>query len=76
MRSMEVAGYNSGYEIRQKEGKKYIEGIDYPTHPDGGREVVPQRQGGLRGPPGHGHRSAARSASRPRRPTGSSWRTT
>ena len=31
MRSMEVAGYNSGFEIRLKEGKKYIEGIDYPA---------------------------------------------
>ncbi|HXQ81261.1 MAG TPA: FtsX-like permease family protein [Opitutaceae bacterium] len=30
MRSLE-AGYNSGYEIRQKEGQKYIEGIEYPA---------------------------------------------
>lgn len=31
MRSLEAGGYNSGYEIRQKEGKKYIEGIEYPA---------------------------------------------
>jgi lipoprotein-releasing system permease protein len=31
MRSLE-AGYNSGYEIRQKEGQKYIEGIEYPAN--------------------------------------------
>src|SRR5450631_3261658 len=31
MRTMEVSGYNSGVEIRQKEGQKYIEGIDYPA---------------------------------------------
>jgi lipoprotein-releasing system permease protein len=30
MRSLEAGSYNSGYEIRQKEGLKYIEGIDYP----------------------------------------------
>jgi lipoprotein-releasing system permease protein len=29
-RSLESGSYNSGYEIRQKEGQKYIEGIDYP----------------------------------------------
>ena len=31
MRSLEAGGYNSGFEIRQKEGKKYIEGIEYPA---------------------------------------------
>jgi lipoprotein-releasing system permease protein len=31
MRSIEVSGYNSGVEIRLKEGQKYIEGIDYPA---------------------------------------------
>ena len=31
MRSIDAGGYHSGYEIRQKEGQKYIEGIDYPT---------------------------------------------
>ena len=31
MRSIEVSGYNSGVEIRQKEGQKYIEGIEYPA---------------------------------------------
>src|ERR1019366_5865800 len=31
MRSLEAGGYNSGYEIRQKEGQKYIEGIEYPA---------------------------------------------
>ena len=31
MRSQEAGGYNSGIQIRQKEGQKYIEGIDYPT---------------------------------------------
>jgi lipoprotein-releasing system permease protein len=36
MRSLEVGGYNSGYEIRQKEGQKYIEGIDYPEILTGG----------------------------------------
>jgi lipoprotein-releasing system permease protein len=30
MRSIAAGGYNSGYEIRQKEGQKYVEGIDYP----------------------------------------------
>ena len=30
MRSMVAGGYNSGIVIRQKEGQKYIEGIDYP----------------------------------------------
>jgi len=30
MRSLTSGGYNSGYEIRQKEGVKYIEGIEYP----------------------------------------------
>lgn len=30
MRSIAAGGYNSGYEIRQKEGQRYIEGIDYP----------------------------------------------
>jgi lipoprotein-releasing system permease protein len=30
MRSTPAGGYNSGYEIRQKEGVKYIEGIEYP----------------------------------------------
>jgi lipoprotein-releasing system permease protein len=29
-RSQEAGDYNSGYSIRQKEGQKYIEGIDYP----------------------------------------------
>ncbi|HEY4990215.1 MAG TPA: FtsX-like permease family protein [Opitutaceae bacterium] len=29
-RSQEAGGYNSGFSIRQKEGQKYIEGIDYP----------------------------------------------
>ena len=31
MRSIEVSGYNSGVTIRQKEGQKYIEGIEYPA---------------------------------------------
>ena len=31
MRSLEAGGYNSGYSIRQKEGQKYIEGIEYPA---------------------------------------------
>jgi lipoprotein-releasing system permease protein len=31
MRSLEAETYNSGYEIRQKEGQKYIEGIEYPA---------------------------------------------
>jgi len=31
MRSIDAGGYNSGYEIRQKEGQKYVEGIDYPS---------------------------------------------
>jgi len=31
LRSLESGSYNSGYEFRQKEGAKYIEGIDYPT---------------------------------------------
>jgi len=31
LRSIDAGGYNSGYEIRQKEGQKYIEGIDYPN---------------------------------------------
>jgi lipoprotein-releasing system permease protein len=31
MRSLEAGGYNSGTEIRQKEGQKYIEGIEYPA---------------------------------------------
>jgi lipoprotein-releasing system permease protein len=30
LRSLEAGSYNSGYEVRQKEGQKYIEGIDYP----------------------------------------------
>jgi lipoprotein-releasing system permease protein len=30
MRSIDAGGYNSTYEIRQKEGQKYVEGIDYP----------------------------------------------
>ena len=30
MRSIAAGGYNSGYEIRQTEGQKYVEGIDYP----------------------------------------------
>ena len=30
MRSIDDRGYNSGYEIRMKEGVKYIEGIEYP----------------------------------------------
>jgi lipoprotein-releasing system permease protein len=30
MRSLTTGGYNSGYEIRMKEGVKYIEGIEYP----------------------------------------------
>jgi lipoprotein-releasing system permease protein len=30
MRSIDAGGYHSGYEIRQKEGQKYVEGIDYP----------------------------------------------
>ena len=36
MRSIASGGYNSGYEIRQKEGQKYIEGIDYPEILTGG----------------------------------------
>ncbi len=32
MRSIDAGGYNSGYEIRNREGQKYIEGIDYPDH--------------------------------------------
>ena len=31
LRSLESGSYNSGYEFRQKEGAKYIEGIDYPN---------------------------------------------
>ena len=31
MRSIDAGGYNSGYEIKQKEGQKYVEGIDYPN---------------------------------------------
>lgn len=31
MRTLEAGGYNSGTEIRQKEGQKYIEGIEYPA---------------------------------------------
>ena len=27
----DAGGYNSGYEIKQKEGQKYVEGIDYPN---------------------------------------------
>jgi len=30
LRSIDAGEYNSGYEIRQKEGQKYVEGIDYP----------------------------------------------
>jgi lipoprotein-releasing system permease protein len=30
MRSIDAGGYNSGYEIRQKQGQKFIEGIEYP----------------------------------------------
>ncbi|MGA2017024.1 MAG: FtsX-like permease family protein [Opitutaceae bacterium] len=30
MRSIDAGAYNSGYEIRQKEGQKYVEGVDYP----------------------------------------------
>jgi len=30
LRSLEAGSYNSGYEVRQKEGQKYIEGIEYP----------------------------------------------
>jgi lipoprotein-releasing system permease protein len=30
LRSLESGSYNSGYEVRQKEGQKYIEGIEYP----------------------------------------------
>ena len=30
MRSIDAGEYNSGYEIKQKEGQKYVEGIDYP----------------------------------------------
>src|SRR6202142_1960358 len=30
MRSIDAGGYNSGYEIRQKHGQKFIEGIEYP----------------------------------------------
>ncbi len=31
MRSLEAGTYNSGIAIRQKEGQKYIEGIEYPA---------------------------------------------
>ena len=31
MHSIDAGGYNSGYEIKQKEGQKYVEGIDYPN---------------------------------------------
>jgi lipoprotein-releasing system permease protein len=31
LRSLESGSYNSGYEVRQKEGQKYIEGIEYPN---------------------------------------------
>ena len=48
MRSLEAGGYNSGIEIRQKEGQKYIEGIEYPALLTDGREVLPQRVGRLR----------------------------
>jgi lipoprotein-releasing system permease protein len=30
MRSLDAGSYHSGFEIRQKEGQKYVEGIDYP----------------------------------------------
>jgi lipoprotein-releasing system permease protein len=30
MRSIDAGGYNSTYAIRQKEGQRYVEGIDYP----------------------------------------------
>jgi lipoprotein-releasing system permease protein len=30
MRSIDAGNYNSGYEIRQKQGQKFIEGIEYP----------------------------------------------
>jgi lipoprotein-releasing system permease protein len=30
LRSLESGSYNSGYEVRTKEGQKYIEGIEYP----------------------------------------------
>ena len=77
MRSIDAGGYNSGYEIRQKEGQKYIEGIDYPDAADaGGRE----RSGTCRAVSavlrGHGHDPQLLPRADRARPTASTSRTT
>ena len=76
MRSIDAGGYNSGYEIRQKQGQKYIEGIEYPEILRAGVKAFRNVSGVSAVLRGNGHDPQQLQGADAARPTASCWRTT